>query len=216
MDYLFIGNSILLGFGLAMDAFSVSVANGLNEPGMPRPRMAGMAGVYAFFQFLMPMIGWTCVRMAAARFRTFQHWIPVIALILLLFIGGSMLLDGIQVWKTKKGEAVSGLDGGETEGEKCRDAAFNGNPLKLGTLLLQGIATSIDALSVGFTIAEYDRNSAFVCALLIALVTFVICITGLLFGKRFGAKLEEKASVLGGMILIAIGLEIFVKGWFGL
>ena len=216
MDFLFICNSLLLGAGLAMDAFSVSVANGLNEPGMPRVRMAGMAGVYAFFQFLMPMTGWICVRLAAARFRIFQPWIPVIALILLLYIGGSMLLEGIRVWRKKKDEAASGADHGQPEDGRNPEAGFEGRPLSTGTLLLQGIATSIDALSVGFTIAEYDRTSALVCGGLIALVTFGICMTGLLFGKRFGTKLEEKASILGGMILIFIGLEIFVKGWFGL
>ena len=79
-------------------------------------------------------------------------------------------------------------------------------------LLLQGIATSIDALSVGFTIADYSWQAALVEALIIGAVTFGICIAGLKIGKRFGTKLAGKASILGGVILIAIGLEIFLKG----
>ena len=78
--------------------------------------------------------------------------------------------------------------------------------------MVQGVATSIDALSVGFTIAEYGLIMAVVCALIIAFVTFVICVIGLEIGKRFGTRFSNKATILGGVILIAIGLEIFIKG----
>ena len=206
MDFLFICNSVLLGVGLAMDAFSVSVANGLNEPNMPRPRMTWVAGVYAGFQFLMPMIGWFCVRTAASKFKAFEHWIPLIALILLLYIGGTMLLEGIQLWKEKRASSCPDSSKG----------AESGDSLSTGKLMLQGIATSIDALSVGFTISEYGLHMATICCLIIAVVTFGICMGGLLSGKRFGTRLEEKAPILGGLILIGIGVEIFVKGWFGL
>ena len=81
-------------------------------------------------------------------------------------------------------------------------------------MLLQGVATSIDALSVGFTIADYDALSALVCALVIAAVTLVICTGGILIGKTFGTRLAGKASILGGVILIAIGLEIWITGVF--
>ena len=81
-------------------------------------------------------------------------------------------------------------------------------------LFIQGIATSIDALSVGFTISEYGFIMALVCAAIIAVVTFIICIVGLRIGKRVGTRLSNKASVLGGVILIFIGLEIFVTGVF--
>ncbi len=83
-----------------------------------------------------------------------------------------------------------------------------------GALLVQGIATSIDALSVGFTISEYGLTMALVASLIIAIVTFVICWFGLEIGKKFGTKLSNKASILGGVILILIGIEIFVKGVF--
>ena len=183
-------NSILFGIGLAMDAFSVSLANGLQEPKMKPGRMCEIAGTFAVFQILMPLIGWFCVRTAAERFAAFHRLIPWIALILLLYIGGKMLLEGIR--------------GGEEQ--------ENAPVLTRTGLMLQGIATSIDALSVGFTIADYSWQEALAEALIIGVVTFGICIAGLKIGKRFGMKLAGKASVLGGVILIAIGLEIFLKG----
>lgn len=191
-SFLFFFNSILLGVGLAMDAFSVSLANGLHENKMGRGRMSAIAGTYAGFQFLMPMIGWVCVHTILQIFSAFERFIPWIALILLVYIGGEMLLEAIR--------------GEEDEGEA--------KALGLGTLMIQGIATSIDALSVGFTIADYDLLMAFVACLLIAAVTFVICFGGLAIGKRFGTRLAGKAGILGGVILIFIGLEIFVKGVF--
>ena len=192
MDFLFFLNSIALGVGLAMDAFSVSMANGLHEPKMSLRRMCLVAGVYALFQYAMPIIGWVCVRL-----------IPWIALLLLAYIGGKMLLEGLQ---ERSAENAAGSEAG---------AAQNPNPAHVLTgrlLLLQGIATSIDALSVGFTIEEYNFMTANVAALIIAAVTFVICMGGVKIGKVAGTRLSWKASVLGGCILIAIGIEIFVKG----
>ena len=192
-NFVFLFNSVLLGVGLAMDAFSVSMANGLNEPEMKRNKMCGVAGVFAFFQALMPMIGWVCVHTVVQYFAAFEKFIPWIALILLCYIGGKMLWDGI---KNKE--------------EDAEEAAGVG----LSALLIQGVATSIDALSVGFTIADYGFVMALVCALIIAVVTFVICMAGLVIGKTVGTKLSNKAAILGGVILIFIGIEIFVTGVF--
>lgn len=189
---LFFFNSVLLGLGLAMDAFSVSLANGLHEPDMKEKRMCGIAGVFAFFQAAMPMIGWICVHTIVQYFNAFRSFIPWIALILLLFIGGKMLMDGIK------------NNNDETERPKTG----------LISLLVQGIATSIDALSVGFAIAEYGFIMAIVCALIISVVTFVVCMTGLVIGKKFGTKFSNKATIFGGIILIVIGLEIFIAGVF--
>jgi len=191
-DFIFFFNSILLGAGLAMDAFSVSLANGLNEPKMKRSKMALVAGVFAGFQFLMPMLGWICVHTIVEVFGAFEALIPWIALGLLGFIGGKMLFEGIK--------------GGEEDDEPKKTT--------LGALVVQGVATSIDALSVGFTIADYDWLMAFVCSLIIAVVTFGICTAGLILGKKFGTKLAGKASILGGAILIFIGIEIFVTNVF--
>ncbi len=187
LSLLFFLNSVLLGVGLAMDAFSVSLANGLREPRMRPGRMCAIAGVYAGFQFLMPMLGWVCVHTILEVFSAFQRFIPWIALGLLTFIGGKMLVEGLR--------------GGEDEPSEVGH----------GTLLMQGVATSIDALSVGFTLAEDPAPMAFVSSLIIAVVTFGLCLGGLSLGKRFGTRLAGRASVLGGLILIAIGLEIFLK-----
>ena len=192
MIAVFIFNSILLGLGLAMDAFSVSLANGLTEPHMSRRRACVIAGVFAFFQFLMPLAGWACVHTLVERFRAFERFVPWIALLLLLYIGGSMLLEGLR--------------GGEQETSAGVGAA---------ALLLQGVATSIDALSVGFTISDYEWASALCCALIIAAVTFAVCMGGLRLGRTFGTRLSGKASILGGVILIGIGLEIFIRGVLG-
>lgn len=189
---LFFFNSALLGIGLAMDAFSVSLADGLNEPKMSKKKMCGIAGAFAFFQGLMPMIGWICVHTVVQYFKAFESWIPWIALGLLLYIGGKMLLDGI----------------------KNNQEEMEVKTLTLNALALQGIATSIDALSVGFTIAEYGFLMALVCVIIIAALTFVICMFGLGLGKKFGTVFANKASIFGGIILILIGIEIFVTGVF--
>lgn len=191
-NLLFFFNSVLLGVGLAMDAFSVSLANGLNEPEMRKKKMCSIAGVFGFFQALMPMIGWVCVHTIVHHFKVFEKFIPWIALMLLLYIGGSLLMEG--------------LKNSEEEEEKPG--------VGLTALLIQGIATSIDALSVGFTISEYGFIMALVCASIIAVVTFIISMIGLIIGKKFGTKLANKASILGGVILILIGIEIFVTGIF--
>ena len=197
MDFFFFLNSVALGVGLAMDAFSVSIANGLHEPDMKKHRMARIAGVYAAFQYLMPLIGWLCVHTIAAAFAAFQALIPWIALLLLCYIGGKMLVEGIRA------TSHSSRENGSSEGTAH---------LGWGTLMIQGIATSIDALSVGFTISDYNVVMALVCCAIIAIVTFVICMAGLLFGRKFGERLADKASIFGGVILIAIGVEIFVRG----
>lgn len=189
-ELLFLVNSVLLGAGLAMDAFSVSLVNGLNEPGMSRARRWAVAGVYAFFQWFMPMTGWLCVRLAVEQFRAFQPLIPWIAFGLLLWIGGGMLR-----------ESLRGGESGES-GAAC---------LTPWTLFLQGVATSIDALSVGFAIASYDGTRALAAATIIAAVTWVICLAGLKLGRLAGTRLSGRATALGGVILIGIGAEILLE-----
>lgn len=192
---LFLLNSILLGVGLAMDAFSVSIADAMANPTMKNSRKNLIAGTYACFQFLMPVIGYACVHKAATAFTEFQKFIPWIALILLAYIGGKMLLEGL---RNRFGE------------EEVEPA-----DLTLKLLLVQGIATSIDALSVGFTISDYTWVMAIGAAFIIAVVTFVICRIGLHLGRKFGLKLAGRATIFGGIILIGIGIEIFLKGFFG-
>lgn len=188
--FLFLVNSVLMGIGLAMDAFSVSLTNGLNENQMKIKRMCLIAGCFTFFQFIMPVLGWILVHTVSNYFEKFSELIPWIALFLLLYIGGKMLIEAVH--KSEKDENV--------------------NKLTFSVLILQGIATSIDALSVGFAIADYNFLMALASSVIIAVVTFVICIGGLIIGKKAGTVLRRKAGLLGGFILIGIGIEIFIRG----
>lgn len=191
LSFTFFLNSVLFGIGLAMDAFSVSLANGLNEPRMKKGKMLSIASIFAVFQTLMPLIGWVCVHTLVEYFKVFEKFIPWISLVLLCFIGGKMLVESIK---------------GKCECEKCG--------VTLSALLVQGIATSIDALSVGFTIAEYDFLSALIEVLIIGVLTFFICLGGVVIGQRAGTHLSGKAGIFGGAILIFIGIEIFIGGIF--
>lgn len=188
-------NSILLGVGLAMDACAVSMANGLNDPNMKVRKVVLVALIFAFFQALMPMIGWICVRTVAQQFDKFTVAIPYIALALLGFIGGKMIYEGV------------------THKENSSEQQSHKN-LTAVVLLTQAVATSIDALSVGFTVSSYDVWQALTSVAIIALVTFAICVGGVYVGKKFGTKLGNKAEIFGGIILIGIGLEIFITGVF--
>lgn len=188
--FLFLVNSVLMGIGLAMDAFSVSLTNGLNENQMKIKRMCLIAGCFTFFQFIMPVLGWILVHTVSNYFEKFSELIPWIALFLLLYIGGKMLIEAVH--KSEEDENV--------------------NKLTFSVLILQGIATSIDALSVGFAIADYNFLMALASSVIIAVVTFVICIGGLIIGKKAGTVLKRKTGLLGGFILIGIGIEIFIRG----
>ncbi|MGN1164116.1 MAG: manganese efflux pump MntP family protein [Candidatus Ornithospirochaeta sp.] len=192
LNLLFI-NSIFLGFGLALDAFSVSVADAMAEGGMKRGKKIEIALVFGIFQALMPLFGWVCVKWAADRFTLFQKAIPYIALALLVYLGGKMILEA------RKCEV----------GEECRIGKIT-----FPVLITQGIATSIDALSVGFAIAEYTFLEALLSSTIIGVTTSIICVIGLEVGKKVGAKFSSRATLFGGCILIAIGLEIFVEGVF--
>ncbi len=180
-------NGILLGIGLAMDAFCVSLANGMAEPKMPFSKTNAVGVTFASFQGIMPLIGWLLCHTVLTYFKIFEHFIPWIALVLLGFIGGKMLYEGI---KNKEEEKPA---------------------TTFSALLIQGIATSIDALSVGLTIANYEFVFALVTALIIAAVTYAISVAGVYIGKKFGTAISGRATVFGGIILIIIGIEIFIK-----
>ena len=185
----FILTSALLGVGLAMDAFTVSLANGLNEPDMKRSRRLLIAGVFAFFQFIMPLAGYAGMRLAEKGIRQLAAVVPYIAAALLGWIGGKMIWEGLH---------------GSPEDQPPA--------LGMGALLMQGVATSIDALSVGFAIEELPWQAALTEALIIGAVTFAICMGGLRLGRSLGETLAGQAGLVGGVILIVIGLEIFIKG----
>lgn len=189
MEFLVFLQQWIAGRGPCHGCVLGLMANGLHDPKMSVRRMCIIAGTFGVFQAVMPMTGWVCVHTIVELFSSFEMFIPWIALILLAYIGGKMLLEGIR-------------------GEETEEAI----ELSAGALFVQGVATSIDALSVGFTISEYDWTMALAAAVIIAAVTFVLCMAGLHIGKQFGTKLAGKASILGGVILIGIGLEIFLTG----
>ena len=186
---LFFINSILLGVGLSMDAFSVSLVNGLNEPKMKFTRTAKIAGVYAFFQAFMPMSGWFCVHTVIHLFSKVAKYMTLVGAILLAIIGIKMIIEAF------------------CNKEDCDDDS----KLGMSVIIVQGIATSIDALSVGFTIGKYHFFMALVASLIIATVTEFICIAGLEIGKKVGTKLSAKATIFGGIILSLISLEFFIR-----
>ena len=189
-------NSLFLGAGLAMDAFSVSLANGLKYPSMKTDKTVAVAGAFALFQGVMPLIGWFLVTGLVGFFNVLEPFIPWASLILLVFIGGKMIFEVLK---------PCACAGEEDEGCPCAN-------ITAALILVQGIATSIDALSVGLTIADLTFPEALLEASIIAALTFVICFAGVIIGKKFGTKLSSKASILGGVILIAIGFKIFFDG----
>ncbi len=184
-------SAVCLGIGLAVDAFSVSLANGLHEPQMKTCKICGIAGTFAIFQAIMPMLGWFCIHTIVRYFQIFEHFIPWIAFVLLESIGGKMLREGSH--------------------PHCSADSNLRKHNSLCTLLLQGIATSVDALSVGLTIAKYNVFSALLTSTIIALITFILCLIGVFIGKQAGMRLSGKAEILGGLLLIIIGMEILLN-----
>lgn len=191
-DIIFFANSILLGVGLAMDAFSVSIANGLADPDMKGSRRNLIAGTYAMFQLVMPLIGWICVHTILEHFSVLEKFTPVVALVLLLYIGIKMIMEAVR--------------------DRQENREVPGAVLTIRMLMIQGLATSIDALSVGVTFADYSAVMALLAAVIIGIVTYAICLVGLHIGKRVGSHFSDKAAIFGGCILILIGLEIFIRG----
>jgi putative Mn2+ efflux pump MntP len=201
--------SLFLGVALAMDAFSASIANGLNEPKMKLKKSLLIPSTYAFFQFAMPMLGWVCVHFLAEAFSIIGDYIvPWVAFLLLSFIGGKMIIECVRENKAQKKEESFTV-------AKTNDKARVLTPL---ALFIQGIATSIDALSTGLETARYEWYQALVSSAIIAVITFLICAVGLLIGKKLGNKFRY-AGVLGGVILILIGIKSlvgFVLGLYGI
>ena len=189
-NLLFFVNSAMLGVGLAMDAFSVSLANGLNEPKMKKGRMCTIAGVFAGFQALMPLIGFFFGRLFAVYIEAADHWV---AFILLVLIGANMLK-----------EAFSGEAECDCCCEKNADYSFK-------TMLTMAIATSIDALAVGVSLSLAGDVNIWLAISLIGVTTCILSAIGVKVGSVFGSKFESKAQAAGGIILIFIGIKILLE-----
>ena len=189
MGFTFFIQNILLGVGLAMDSFSVSIADTLAEPDMSVRKGLLIAGTFGFCQSAFPLIGWFLVHTLLSVFMFLEGIIPWAALIMLTWIGGNMLREGLS---------------GNSSPEVID------HPVSGPQLAFQGVATAIDALSVGLTIADYGFGKALLVALIAGIVTFFICIAGLKIGKKLGERIGSRASVLGGCILIAIGIKVLL------
>ena len=147
MDYKFYLYALGLGLSLAMDAFSVSLANGLNEPRMSKPKMVTIAAIFGLFQAIMPLIGWVCIHSVLKYFNTLEKLVPWVAFFVLLYIGSKMIYDGMN----------------KKEGSGLTKISFWG-------VIVQAVATSIDALSVGFSIADYSGVLAIITSIIIFLI----------------------------------------------
>ncbi|MGN1227165.1 MAG: manganese efflux pump MntP family protein [Christensenellales bacterium] len=180
--------SVFLGAGLAMDACTVSMTNGFKDSNMRFNKMLFIAVIFGLFQGAMPLIAYF---IGHSLLFIIKDWVPWISLFILSILGINMIINA------KSGE------------NERKDAS--GVNLKL--IFMQAVATSLDALSVGLTFANYSVLKALICALIIALITVFICLFGVAIGKKFGEKLGAKAEVVGGLILIAIGLEIFISSF---
>ncbi len=182
----------VLALGLSMDAFAVSISNAMCYKNLS-PRWALVTSAsFGIFQGIMPIIGFFAGRLIGGFIGTFDHWL---AFILLGFIGGKMVYEGIRALRHPEACPV--------------DARFT-----FKTLLVQALATSIDALAVGISFAALSVG-IWGAAAVITLTTFVCCLVGSLLGRKFGLLLGDWAQILGGTVLVGIGLKIFIEHMLG-
>ncbi len=186
----------LIAVGLSMDAFAVSIGNGLSmKKSQPKAALA-IAFSFGLFQALMPTLGYFLGTAFEQVIREFDHYI---ALVFLGFIGGKMIFDGIKELRARK------------KGEEAEEKGFK---LSFGTLMIQAVATSIDALIIGVSFAALPDVNIWAAVVLIGITTFAISLVGVFFGKKFGQLLGSKAEVFGGIVLVAIGVKVFVEHMF--
>lgn len=189
---------LLLAVGLSMDAFAVSVGNGLSMKKSDPKAALAIAASFGLFQALMPTVGYFLGSAFETVISRFDHYI---ALIFLGFIGGKMIFDGIRELREKKKSA------GAAEEEKPFKLSF-------GALMIQSVATSIDALIVGVSFAALPNVNIWIAVTLIGVITFSISLVGVFSGKKFGQLLGSRAEIFGGLILVGIGVKVFVEHVF--
>ena len=175
---------VLIGFGLAMDAFAVSVCKGISVKNINCKKTIKIALYFSIFQAIMPLIGFLLGNSFSSIVERIDHWV---AFILLSVIGLNMIKESF-----------------DDEDEKNNDS------IDFKTMFLLGLATSIDALAVGITFA-FLKTNIFFAIIIIGIITFLLCIVGVKIGKKFGNKFKNKAEILGGVILILIGLKILLE-----
>lgn len=185
----------LIGVGLSMDAFAVSICKGLSMPRLNSKQMLIIGLFFGGFQALMPLIGWALGTSFESLITPVDHWI---AFLLLGFIGAKMIFDAI------RGSDDENADPAESS------AATSEQKLDLKELLMMAIATSIDALAVGITFA-FLGISIIEAIIIIGITTFVLSILGVVIGHFFGSRFEKPATIIGGIVLILIGLKILLE-----
>ncbi|MEG0541352.1 MAG: manganese efflux pump MntP family protein [Angelakisella sp.] len=178
---------ILIAIGLSMDAFAVSLCKGLNMTRRNYKNCFLIALFFGGFQALMPFVGWLLGTQFERYITSFDHWV---AFGLLALIGGKMIYESFQR-------------------EECK--ACCADKLAFKKLFVLAIATSIDALAVGITLALLPDTNILMSVLLIGVITFVLSFAGVLIGNRFGSRYEKKAELAGGIVLVAIGLKILLE-----
>ena len=175
----------LLAIGLAMDCFAVSIASGIILKRIQWRPMLVMALAFGLFQALMPFIGWMFAKTFSHLIESVDHWI---AFAILAFLGGRMILESFK-------------------NEDCRQTF---NPASPKVVFTMAIATSIDALAIGITFA-FLQVRLITSVTIIGCITFCFSIAGVLIGNVFGSKFKDKATILGGIILIGIGVKILIE-----
>lgn len=187
--------ALLLAIGLAMDAFGISITHGFKDPNIGYKKIFLIATIFGFFQGLMPLIGWAIVYgfSSIKEFSyIFNQIVPPLAFVILSFIGIKMIINNY-----KKSD---------------EDDVNKKNKSFIAVLILQGIATSIDALSSGLAMTDYSFAEVGATIAIIAVVTFAFCFAGVILGKKFGNKVGKNAELIGGIILILVGTFILIKG----
>ena len=179
----------LLGVSLSMDAFAISISTGINSPGMKKSDILKVALCFGGFQALMPVLGWLLGSAFIDLIQAFDHWV---VFGLLAFIGIKMIVDAIK-------------------NDPDKDA---GDMLSIKVLLTMAVATSIDALAVGVSLAIVNASIPLAAAI-IGATTFIICALGAAFGKKLGTAFEKKAIIAGGIVLIAIGTKTLIEHLLG-
>jgi putative Mn2+ efflux pump MntP len=212
-----IAEIVLLGLALSMDACAVGMTDGMSHPKMRIYRVALIAFLFGFFQFLMPLLGYYITGLLADAFlSTFEKISAWVSFILLAFLGGKMIFDAVCEWREAKREKE------ETDGA-CTSLTAEACPhclrkeLSFGQLILQAIATSIDALAVGVTLQMALISKGLALGVwgscgVIGVTTFILAVAAVDIGKALGNKLADKASFFGGLVLLAIGIKLLIEG----
>ena len=184
----YIIDALLLGITLALDAFSVSMVYGAKYQKLNLGYSLIIVLTFGILQTLMPFISWSLIHYLSEKILIISKISPYISLILLTYIGIKMIIN--------------------------KDDEDKVNDINYSAVLMAGIATSIDALSVGFTFSNYNFNVVIVEVIIIGLITSIICLIGVYLGKRGGYLLGKKVPTIGGIVLILVGIKIFISGVF--